>query len=368
MITISLCMIVRNEEKNLPRCLDSIRDLVEEIVIVDTGSTDGTKEAASRYTDRIFDYVWEDNFAAARNYAFSKATMDYCMWMDADDLMESEDRERFIALKKSLTPQVDVVMLRYHTAFDAGGKPTFTYYRERLIRRGAGFQWEGAVHEAIAPSGVVLYDETAVTHRKTGPGDPDRNLRIFQSLLQAGKALSPREQFYYARELTYHGEDLEAVQVFEAFLNSGQGWIENQLEACRNLAQCYFRLGKPEQAFSALLRSLRYAPPRAELCCELGKFFFDRADYKTAVFWYEQALACRREDTTGGFIIPDCYDYLPCLQLCVCYYRIGDAERAEAYNELAGISKPADAAYLFNKQFFQDKRRRERTQSPEPES
>lgn len=358
MITISLCMIVRNEAKNLSRCLDSVRDLVEEIVIVDTGSTDETKEIAARYTDRIFDFVWVDDFAAARNYAFSKATMDYCMWLDGDDVVELEDQKRFLSLKKSLSPQVDMVMLRYHTAFDSFDKPAFTYYRERLVRRAAGFRWEGAVHEAIVPSGVVVYDETAVTHRKTGPGDPDRNLRIFRRLLEAKKELSPREQFYYARELTYHGEDREAARIFEAFLDSGQGWVENQLEACRNLAQCYFRLGQPEQAFIALLRSLRYGPPRAELCCEVGKFFFDRNDYRSAAFWYERALACQREDTSGGFIIPDCYDYLPCLQLCVCYYRMGDVERAEAYNELAGITKPADTAYLFNKQFFQEKRQR----------
>ena len=353
MITISLCMIVRNEAKNLSRCLDSVRDLVEEIVIVDTGSTDETKEIASRYTDRIFDFVWVDDFAAARNYAFSKATMDYCMWLDGDDVVELEDQKRFLSLKKSLSSQVDMVMLRYHTAFDSFDKPAFTYYRERLVRRGAGFRWEGAVHEAIVP-----YDETAVTHRKTGPGDPDRNLRIFRRLLEAKKELSPREQFYYARELTYHGEDREAARIFEAFLDSGQGWVENQLEACRNLAQCYFRLGQPERAFIALLRSLRYGPPRAELCCEVGKFFFDRDDYRSAAFWYERALACQREDTSGGFIIPDCYDYLPCLQLCVCYYRMGDVERAEAYNELAGITKPADTAYLFNKQFFREKRQR----------
>ena len=77
MITISLCMIVKNEERVLKRCLDSVRDLVDEIIIVDTGSTDATKRIAAGYTDKIYDFTWIDDFSAARNFAFSKATKEY---------------------------------------------------------------------------------------------------------------------------------------------------------------------------------------------------------------------------------------------------------------------------------------------------
>ena len=73
MITISLCMIVKNEEKLLARCLDSVAGLMDEIIIVDTGSTDRTKEIAARYTDKIYDFEWVQDFSAARNFAFSKA-------------------------------------------------------------------------------------------------------------------------------------------------------------------------------------------------------------------------------------------------------------------------------------------------------
>lgn len=82
MITISLCMIVKNEESVLARCLDSVRHLVDEIIIVDTGSTDRTKEIAQGYGARIIDFPWNDDFSAARNFAFSHATMDYIFgWM-----------------------------------------------------------------------------------------------------------------------------------------------------------------------------------------------------------------------------------------------------------------------------------------------
>ena len=86
MITVSLCMIVKNEEQILQRCLDSLAGLMDEIIIVDTGSTDATKEIAAKYTDKVYDFVWIDDFSAARNFAFSKAGMEYIYSADADEM------------------------------------------------------------------------------------------------------------------------------------------------------------------------------------------------------------------------------------------------------------------------------------------
>ena len=133
MATISLCMIVKNEEETLTRCLNSVYDLVDEIIIVDTGSSDRTVEIAARFTEKIYRYPWNDDFAAARNESFSKASMDYCMWLDADDILEPAEREKFLLLKQSLPPDTDMVMMKYHTSFDETGKPAFTYDRERWI-------------------------------------------------------------------------------------------------------------------------------------------------------------------------------------------------------------------------------------------
>ena len=189
MITISLCMIVKNEEAVLERCLKSVRDIADEIIIVDTGSTDGTKEIAGRYADLVCDFAWRDDFAAARNYSFSKATKEYILWLDADDVFTEKDRESFLQLKESLPSTTDIVMMKYHTAFHEDGTPSFSYYRERLIKNSGEFFWEGAIHEVIAPRGNIVYSETAVTHQKLGPGDPDRNLRIFESMLAGGRCV-----------------------------------------------------------------------------------------------------------------------------------------------------------------------------------
>ena len=142
MPTISLCMIVRNEEAVLARCLESVKDIVDEIIIVDTGSTDKTKQIASLYTDKIFDFIWIDHFSAARNYSFSKAVMDYCMWMDADDVLPENEKQKLLQWKRNSVSKErlpDVVMMRYVTAFDEFGKGIFSFYRERILKRDIRF-------------------------------------------------------------------------------------------------------------------------------------------------------------------------------------------------------------------------------------
>ena len=353
MVSVSLCMIVKNEEDVLARCLDSVSHLVDEIVIVDTGSTDRTKEIAARYTDLIFDFPWRDDFAAARNESFSRASMDYCMWLDADDVLLEEDQKAFLTLKETLDPSVSVVMAPYHTGFDGGGRVTFSYYRERLIKNRSGMRWAGAVHEAVTPVGEILYADFAVTHRKTRPSDPDRNLRIFQAQLNAGKKLDPRQQFYYGRELYYHRRWKEALEVLERFLEEGQGWVENNIDACCHCAYCHKELGHDQAALAALMRSFVYDRPRAEVCCDIGLWFFQKQSYRQAAYWYALALTCARDDRRGGFVSPDCYGYLPCIQLCVCSSRLGEQKRAETYNELAAFYKPDSPAVLHNRAFFQ---------------
>ena len=353
MISVSLCMIVKNEEDVLERCLNSAASLVDEIVVVDTGSTDRTKEIAAQFTDLIFDFPWRDDFAAARNEAFAHASMDYCMWLDADDVLLEKDQTAFLALKKTLDPAVSVVMAPYHTGFDESGRVTFSYYRERLIKTHAGMVWEGAVHEAVTPVGKIHYADFAVTHRKTHPSDPDRNLRIYQAQLDAGKTLEPRQQFYYGRELYYHQHWADALAVFEEFLQDGRGWVENNIDACCHCAYCHEQLGRPDAALTALLRSFAYDRPRAEVCCELGRWFFQRERYGQASYWYALALTCLRDDRRGGFVSPDCYGYLPCIQLCVCHSRLGNQKRAQQFNELAAACKPDDPAVLHNRAYFQ---------------
>lgn len=352
-MTISLCMIVRNEEEVLARCLDSVEGLFDEVIIVDTGSTDRTREIASEYTSKVEAFVWIDDFGAARNYAFSKATMDYCMWLDADDVIEEKEKERLLRLKETLLPDTDIVMMKYNTSFDESGIPVFSYYRERVIKNSGEYQWVGAVHEVIPLSGTIMYSDIAVSHKKLKAGDPDRNLRIYEKQIKEHIEMDPRQQYYYGRELYYHKQYGKAASVFETFMKLPGAWVENKIEACALCAVCYKNLKEENKGLKMLLQSLEFDLPRAELCCDIGTYFFERNNYKVAAYWYGVAERTEKNDQSGGFILPDCYDYIPYLQLCVCYDKMDNIEMAKEYNEKAGKCKPDSKAYLFNKKYFE---------------
>ena len=256
MAEISLCMIVKNEEKVLGRCLESAKELADEIVIVDTGSEDRTREIAGSYTSLVYEIPWRDDFSQARNFSFSMATKEYCMWLDADDVISEENRRKLLEYKGKMDGTEDVVMIKYTAGFDAAGRPSFTYYRERILRNREDLRWKGRVHEAVEPRGNVVYWDAAIFHRKEGPGEPGRNLRIYEKMRAAGEVFGPRELFYYGRELMYGGRTAEAVKVLEEFLEREDGWTENRIEACENLDFCFRSLGKREEGLRALLRSL----------------------------------------------------------------------------------------------------------------
>lgn len=357
MHTISLCMIVKNEDEVLARCLESARETVDEIVLVDTGSTDQTLEIAKRYTDKVYTFPWCDDFAAARNFAFSKGTMDYLMWLDADDVLPPESAAALLRLKETLSEETDIVLMPYLVAFDAQGKPTLSYYRERLLRRLAGFQWTGPVHEVIPLAGRLRYEPIPVLHQKLKPGEPGRNLRIFEKMRAAGTMLEPRQQFYYARELADNGRDEEAAAELRRFLADEQGWVENRIEACRVLAGCLTRLGKEDEGLEALLDSFHFDAPRAEICCDLGALYMGRGEYAQAAGWYRIARGLTPRPEGGGFCHLDCYGYLPCIQLCVCLDRLGQTDEAEAMNEEAARYKPEDACVLYNRRYFSEKKK-----------
>lgn len=354
MVSISLCMIVKDEESVLKRCLKSIKDIVDEIIIVDTGSKDRTKEIAKEFTNKIYDYEWVDNFSNARNFSFSKATKEYILWLDADDVILDEDKKKFIKMKENMSNDIDVVMMKYNTLFDENGNVVFSYYRERLIKNIRKDMWNGYVHEAIVPFGKIEYSNIAVTHKKIKKSYSDRNIKIFEKLLNNGVVFSPREQFYYSRELLYHNKFNNAIDGFEKFLNMDNGFLENKIDALRMMSYCYKNIGQTDKEIEVLFRTFKYDTPRAEVCCDIGNYFVNINRYNDAIYWYKAALNCSRKDILGGFILEDCYGYIPLIQLCVCYDKIGNTNLANEYNELAGIIKPAGREYMINREYFKN--------------
>lgn len=353
MITISLCMIVKDEEGTLERCLNSIKGIADEIIVVDTGSADRTKEIAGKFTGKIYDFDWIDDFSAARNDSFGRASMDYILWLDADDIILPEDAVKFRHLKETLPLDVDAVMMRYNTGFDEQGRVVFFYYRERLLKRSRGFQWQEPVHEYLRIGGKVINSDICITHAKQYGRYGSRNIRIYESLLAKGEELSPRGMYYYARELKDNGRFEEAIRFFRCFLDSGLGWAEDNIAACGELAKCYQTGRDDQRAMAAMLQSFAYDIPRAEICCQIGYYFKSRADYRQAAFWFELALSLEKPANSWGFRQEDCWGYIPSIECSVCYDKLGDYEKAEFYNERAAGFKPDSPSVLFNRKYFE---------------
>ncbi len=348
---LSLCMIVKDEEEVLSRCLLSVKGLFDEIVIADTGSSDGTCGIARSFGAELYHFPWNDDFSAARNFSFSKATGDYLFWLDADDVLPPPSRGRFPALRTLLErEQPDTVFLPYDTAPDENGAPRMTFRRERVLKRSPLARWVGRVHECIVPFGRQCSFDLSVLHLSSSKERKDRNLRIYRKW--AGEeALSARDLFYYGRELYYHRLYPEAiVRLREAI--SADGWYVNKIEACKVLALSHEAEGRPKEAVLALMESFLYGEPRASVCCDIARLLGAQRQLGEAVFWYEAALACRDHTAEGDFETPDSRSLTPLLGLVCCCDALGDRERALAFHRRTEELFPDHPAVRHNRTYF----------------
>lgn len=344
-------MIVKNEEDRIGKCLSSVENAVDEIVIVDTGSTDNTKEVVEQYTKNIYDFKWIDDFAAARNYSFSKATKEYVLWLDADDILLEEDRERLIKLKSELDSSVDCVNFQYHYAFDEEGKPSLVFQRERLVKRSRKYQWVGFIHEYLDVDGKSIDADVNVTHCRVH-GDGDRNLNIYRKKIEEGFQLSTRDKYYFGKELYYHELYEETIKQLEEFVEL-PAWEEDKLDALYRIAECYQNMGDNQKAKTVLYQCFDLAAPRAECLFRIGWIFQEEARYLQAIYWYESILKLEQPKNVKGFFFIEFWTWKPHLELCVCYYQIGNIEKAIYHNEQAAQYVPNDSAVLYNRTFFE---------------
>ncbi|NBJ92590.1 glycosyltransferase [Parablautia muri] len=332
MVTISLCMIVKNEEKILARCLDSIGDLVDEIIIVDTGSEDGTKEIAARYTDKVYDFKWSQDFAEARNFSFSKAKCDYIYSADADEVLDESNREKFRILKEKLIPEIEIVQMYYANQLSFG--TVYNYDKElrpKLFKRLRTFCWIEPVHETVRLSPTVFDSDIEITHLPAG-SHAGRDLEIFHKIVGEGGELSDRLKNMYARELMICGTPenfREAEAYFTQIADSGETGQDQMKEAVCIVV-------KGARMRGDYLKMYRYAMKDiasegvSEVCFELGEYYFEREEYQEATIWYYNAAY----ETQSILNIHTGGDF-PLARLSDCYDKMDLPKQAEEYRQLA---------------------------------
>ena len=286
MITVSLCMIVKNEEDILARCLDSLKGLMDEIIIVDTGSTDRTKEIAANYTDKIYDFSWCDDFAAARNFSFSKATKEYIYAPDADEVLDEINRRRFMMLKAALLPEIEIVQMKYITPHKYNTiQNAAMEYRPKLYKRLRTFTWVNPVHETVRLEPVVYDSDICIQHLPQSMHGK-RDFKIFKQSFEKNGTLPKSIATMYAKELIKCGTLEDFSNALPYFL--GEYQKSPDIEASCVLSRYYRLHGDIDKFFSVALKNVA-TDGCSEICCELGAYYFSKADYDEASLWYYNA-------------------------------------------------------------------------------
>lgn len=355
MPTLGLAMIVKDEEEVLARCLESFQGIFDEIVIVDTGSQDQTKEIASSFGAKIHDFKWIEDFSAARNFAFAQASCDYTMWIDADDVLLPENRLKLLHLKSELG-DADYYMLPYDYAQDEFGNSTCLLSRERIIRKNPDPLWQYPIHECmiVPPNWKKKNVDIVITHRRTAKSSErskGRNLRILQQAVD--KNPNQRMRYYLAKELYDSGKSDEAIPAFEKYL-SQPDWNEQQVLATYYLALSYYRTGNAKATENTCLQGILRDPRRAEFFNLIASIRCDRGDWTSAIPWYDISTKLGIPPTTLQIATEE-YTWLPHHRLTKCYSDLGMFREAAKHNDEAMKYRPTDPHILFNRLFVRDR-------------
>lgn len=329
-----MAMIVRDEEKTIGQILGDVAPLCDEMVVVDTGSTDRTKEECTAAGARVVDFEWCDDFSAARTKSFQECSCEWILWLDADDRVPPAALEGFCRLKEHLETQPDVgaVLIPYRREF-LETEPSVcmgTLERERLVRNQPGVVWREPVHEYVEiPAGqLIRWPSAWVDHRPlpdAHANKADRNLRILERQYGDGDRRT-RTLFYLGNEYKDHGRWDEAIATYESFLDASDSERWEQHAALRFMALCASRLGRVDDQVKYLLRAIEIDPSRGEPWFHLGLVHYSRRDWKAAVpFFAAAASLVRPED---GLIEDAAYSWGPWEFLSVCHSEMGQYDQA----------------------------------------
>ncbi len=279
---ISAVLIVKNEEEILATALESVKGF-DEIIVVDTGSTDRTREIAMRYTDKIFDFAWIDDFSAARNFAIEKATGDWCFSIDADHELLTPVEKIKEEIEKIEHLRLKTLLVRSLM----GSDDKHEHWREVLFKKDPEVKWVGAVHESIKPTAVYKVDVTrrcgySGNHAK----DPNRNLRILEN-----NPITVRSRFYLGRENYERRKYDVAIKWMKEYLQEGK-WPPEIAEAWLVIAKCYWFSQRGDQAREACLYAIKVNPDFKEALILMGNMHFSPWKEK----WHRLSTAATNKD------------------------------------------------------------------------
>lgn len=288
--TLSLCMIVRNEEKCLEKCLSSIGNFVDEIIVVDTGSTDGTIEIAKKFTNKVFYHNWNNDFSEARNFSLSKATSDYILVLDADEYIKNPE-----GLLTDLENDKDCYIFEIQNLLSNGS--SYIHRAYRMFRNHRGLLFTNKLHEQINLSAIpnASIAESSVTILHTGylstifkEKEKDvRNLKIIEEAVK----LNPNHYNLYnlGRSQFTLANYKDAVESFTKSYNLNKQSVYMP-DLLNKLSLCLMELNRYEDALKIVKDAIEYFPNEVELFFTKGQICLNLNYLMDARESFEQCL------------------------------------------------------------------------------
>lgn len=242
---LSLCMIVKNEEENIEKCLEAVKDFVHEIIIVDTGSLDGTKKICLNYTEKIYDFKWDDDFAAARNFSISKASNNWILVLDADEEVINFNREQLIKfIKNKKNDKLVGRIKRTNFMDDDKGVKKYTERVNRVFNKDY-FCYNGTIHEQIVSKSSEGYSteliDISVEHEGYLKDTMSRKGKLKRNINLLNKEIGNNPQdpylFFQLGKSYYMLKDFKkACNCFEKSLSYS---LDYRLEYVEDLVETY---------------------------------------------------------------------------------------------------------------------------------
>lgn len=297
MLPISVCLIAKNEEKNIERCLSSLQPYGFEIVLVDTGSLDRTKELASKYTDKIYDFIWCDDFSAARNFSLEKASNNWIFMLDCDEWIETIDIEELDYFRKHLSHAAGSVTRRNLTGTPEHPAMT-TDQTERFFSKKL-FKYTGIIHEQLTPKHKKTFEtfllNTTIGHDGYLMNAEARALKAQRNLTLLQRQLEERPDDPYTLYQLGKGYEIisDAENACKYFEQAIRPELDPELAYVQELIISYgealLATGQTSKALS--LESLydRFATT-ADFVYLMGIIYLKNEMYEQALDQFEKAL------------------------------------------------------------------------------